>query len=383
VYLDHNAATPLRPEVRALLGELLETPLANPSSLHASGRRARHLIDEARARCAAALGVHEDEVLFTSGGTESSNLALTGVLRPAGTAAGLATSAIEHSAVLATAAALEREGHPVARVGVDAAGRLDPAALEAAIARPATALVSIQRANNEIGVVHALERVVALARGRKGRPALVHTDAVQALGRATLPLGPDGVDLASLSAHKVGGPPGVGILVRRRGVALAPLLHGGDHEAGLRPGTENAAGIACAALAVELAAREREAHSARMAALSRILWEELASRLPEARLIGPPLDAPDRLPNTVCVALGSMDGKVLVTRLDLEGLEVSAGSACASGALEPSHVLRALGLDENAARAGLRLSLGWNTTRAECKRAVDVLVKVARAPHAS
>jgi len=231
--------------------------------------------------------------------------------------------------------------------------------------------------------VHPLERVAELARGRAGGPALVHTDAVQALGRIPVPLGAGGADLASFSAHKVGGPPGVGILYRRRGVPLAPILFGGDHEGGLRPGTENAAGIACAALAVELAAREREEHASRMAALSRGLWEELASRLPEARLIGPPLDAPDRLPNTLCVALGGAQGKVLVTRLDLEGLEVSAGSACASGALEPSHVLSALGLDEEAARAGLRLSLGWSTTRADCKRAVDILVKVARSSRAS
>jgi cysteine desulfurase len=383
VYLDHNATTPLRPEVRTLLAELQGEPLGNPSSLHASGRRARHLIDEARARVAAALHVHEDEVVFTAGGTEATNLALAGALAAAGPPAGLVTSAVEHSSVLATAAALERGGHPVERAGVDPQGRLALDALAAAIARPSTALVSIQRANNEVGVVHALERVVELARGRAGKPALVHTDAVQALGRTTVTLGAGGADLASFSAHKVGGPPGVGILYRRRGVALVPLLFGGDHEGGLRPGTEAAANIAAAALAIELAARERAQHAARTAPLTRSLWTELASRLPEARLIGPPIDASDRLPNTLCVALPRTDGKVLVARLDLEGLEVSAGSACASGALEPSHVLSAMGLDESAARAGLRLSLGWSTTRAECAAAVDILVKVVRGPRAS
>jgi cysteine desulfurase len=383
VYLDHNATTPLRPEVLAHLVELLGTPLGNPSSPHRSGRRARHWIDEARARVAAALGVHEDEVIFTAGGTEASNLALAGAMRAAGPRAGLVTSAIEHSSVLATAEALERTGHPLERIGVDRAGRLALDALAAACARPSTALVSIQRANNEVGVVHALETVVELVRGSAGKSALVHTDAVQALGRTPVALGAGGADLASFSAHKVGGPLGVGILYRRRGVALAPILFGGDHEHGLRPGTEAAAGISAAALAVELAVRERASYAARTASLTRALWEELASRLPEARLLGPPLDAADRLSNTLCIELPRMDGKVLVTRLDLEGLEVSAGSACASGALEPSHVLRAMGLADDAARAGLRLSLGWSTTRAECAAAVDILVKVMRGSHAS
>jgi cysteine desulfurase len=383
IYLDHNATTPLRAEVRAFFESQSEAFLGNPSSLHASGRRARHWIDEARERIAGALGVHEEEVFFTSGGTEGANLAIAGTLLPRGRGAGLVTSAIEHSAVLATAAALERAGHPVERVGVDAAGKVVPEALQAALSRPSTQLVSIQSANGEIGVVQDVASVAALARERVGPQVLVHTDGVQALGRTGIPLGAGGADLASFSAHKIGGPVGVGVLYRRRGVASAPLFFGGGQEGGLRPGTENALGVAAAALALELAVREQALQRERTLALSLALWTELARRLPEARLIGPALSDAERLANTLCIDLGVADGKVLVTRLDLEGLELSAGSACASGSLEPSHVLLALGLDERAARRGLRVSLGWNTTAEDCKRAVDILVKVAHATRAS
>jgi cysteine desulfurase len=382
VHLDHNATTPLRDEVRALLHQLLDEPLGNPSSVHARGRRARHVVDEARARTAAALGVHEDEVLFTAGGTEAVNLMVAGAVDAGGTGAGIVTSAIEHSAVLAATEAREARGHPRRVIPVDAAARLDREQLADALAEPWARVVAIQAANNEVGVVHPLARIVALARERPG--VVVACDGVQALGRIPLPLEADGgVDLLALSAHKVGGPPGVGVLVRRRGVALAPQLFGGGHEAGLRPGTENVAGIAAAALAIELAVAERTELAARMATLSSELWRELADRIPGTRLLGPAIDAADRLPNTLCVALPDVDGKVLVTRLDLEGLEVSAGSACASGSLEPSHVLRAMGCDERVARSGVRMSLGRTTTRDDCAQAVRILVKVVRSTHAT
>jgi cysteine desulfurase len=392
VHLDHNATTPLRPEVRALLDELLDEPLGNPSSLHARGRRARQWIDEARERTAAALGVHEDEVLFTGGGTEAVHLGLVGAMRALGSAAGFVTSPIEHSAVLGAAGLLGSAGHPWCSAAVDAHGRLDPERVGELLAAPWARLLAIQTANNEVGVVPDLGALIERARARPGEPALVFTDAVQALGRIELPLarpGEDaaaGADLVALSAHKVGGPTGVGVLVRRRGVALVPLVAGREHESGLRPGTENTAGIAAAALAIELAVRERESYAARTRALSTGLWSELARRLPGARLLGPPMHAAharERLPNTLCVALPDVDGRVLVTRLDLEGLEVSAGSACASGSLEPSHVLHAMGCDERVARAGIRLSLGRTTTRDECARAVDILEKVFVQAHAT
>ena len=376
VYLDHNATTPLRPEVRELLARLLECPPANASSLHASGRAARHLVDDARARVGAALGADEGDIIFTSGGTEALNLGLVGVMTAVGSGCRLVTTAIEHSAVLETAEELSRRGHPVTVVRVDRTGRIDLDELGDALATPGAALVAVQAVNNEVGVVAPLDRVLELARGRDGEPALLFTDAVQALGKLPLALGKQGPELAAFSAHKVGGPTGVGVLVRRGGVPLAPLLHGGEHEAGLRPGTENVAGIAAAALAIELAVGELDAYRERVSGLTASLWHELASRLPAARLLGPPIDAKDRVPNTLCVSIPGADGKVLVTRLDLEGLEVSAGSACASGSLEPSHVLLAMGLGEDDARSGVRLSLGRTTTREECKHAVDTLVKV-------
>ena len=243
VYLDHNATTPQRPEVSELLARLAREPLGNPSSLHAAGRRARHAIDEARERVAAALGVDDDEVVFTSGGTESNNLALTGALTALEGSPGLVTSAVEHSAVLATARALEASGTPLRVVEVDAEGRVDAGQIGRAARDAAAGLVSVQAANNEIGVVQPLAQVARALGELPSRP-LLHTDAVQALGRIPLPLRELGVDLASFSAHKVGGPLGVGILFRRQGVALQPLLHGGEQEASLRPGTENAAGIA-------------------------------------------------------------------------------------------------------------------------------------------
>ncbi|HVS18085.1 MAG TPA: cysteine desulfurase family protein [Planctomycetota bacterium] len=372
VYLDHNATTPLRPEVREVLLEVLGAVGGNPSSVHRSGREARARLDEARERCAAALGVHEDEVLFTSGGTESNNRALRGVLGAAGPGSGLVTSAVEHASVLGTAEALGAAGHPLARVGVDERGRIDPAAvLEAAM--PGTALVSIQAANNEIGSLGPLAEVGAgLAERGEHRPRL-HTDAVQALGRVPLDLRGWGVDLASFSAHKLGGPLGVGLLVRQRGLRLRPVTTGGEQELGLRPGTENVPAIVAAVHAVELALAEQVAFAGRLRELEAKLFAALREAVPGVRLLGPDLGGPERLPGTLNVLLPGADGRVLVTRLDLAGLEASAGSACASGSLEPSHVLRAMGLDDEAARAGLRLSLGRDTTWADLRQAVDIL----------
>ena len=371
VHLDHNATTPLRPEARERLLEVYDALGGNPSSVHAAGRRARALLDDARERTAAALGVSEDEVVFTSGGTESDNLAVLGSVRASERGRGLLTSAIEHSAVLGAADALAAEGRPVAKLGVDREGRIDLDELARRAADPAVGLVSIHAANNEVGTVVPLEALAsALAPLGRARPRL-HTDAVQALGR--VPLALREVDLASFSAHKVGGPLGVGVLYRRRGVPLAPLVHGGGQEGGLRPGTENVPGIAAAALAIELAVAEREDYRRRTLGLATELWSGLSSAIPTARLAGPPLDAPDRLSNTLAVLLDGLDSRVLVARLDLEGLEASAGSACASGSIEPSHVLLAMGHPVERARGGLRLSIGRTTSSPDIHRAVEIL----------
>jgi cysteine desulfurase len=372
IYLDHNATSPLRPEARAALVGALDQLRGNPSSLHAAGRAARQMLDEARERTAAALAVHEDELVFTSGGTESNNLALLGALRARGASFGLATTAIEHSSVLAPARELEREGRPLWVVGVDREARLDVARLLEAAADPRCVLVSVMAANNEIGVCPPLDEVGS-ALGGAGRRPLFHVDAVQALGRIELRLRERAVDLASFSAHKVGGPVGVGVLYRRQGVALKPLMYGGEQENGLRPGTENVAGIVAASVAIECAVRERAANAARLREVARDLWGELKDQLSRLTLLGPPLDDASRLPGTLNVLARGEDGKVLVMRLDLEGIECSAGSACASGSIEPSHVLRAIGLDDDDARAGLRLSIGRDTPWKGLRQAVDIL----------
>lgn len=389
IHLDHNATTPLREEVRTLLVELLDRGLGNPSSLHASGREARQLIDDARERVAAALDVHEDGVLFTSGGTESNNLALRGALAAAPAGAGLATSTIEHAAVLEPAAQLATRGRPWVQIECDGTGRIDPERVAQAVANHDLALVSVMAANNELGTVQDLPAIADLVREHSSGRTRLHTDAVQAIGKVPFDPSRWGVDMASLSPHKLGGPVGVGILIAAPGTSLEPLVFGGGQERGLRPGTENAAAIAAAALAVQLAVTERDAYAQRVGALASGLWRALHERLDGVRLLGPPIDphgpidVDQRLPNTLNVLLPGVDGRVLVTRLDLEGLEASAGSACASGSVEPSHVLRAIGLDEEDARAGLRLSLGRRTTAEDCAQAVEILVKTCRGTHAT
>jgi cysteine desulfurase len=374
IYLDHNATTPLRPEVRQAWLEALDEVRGNPSSVHRSGRLARARLDQARERAAAALRIDEDEVVFTSGGTESNNLALRGVLAAAGAGAGLVTSAVEHASVLGPARELLRRGHPVRFVGVDGQGLSDAAQVVAA-AGPGTALVSIQAANNEVGTLAPLAEIgEGLARLPAGRPRpWLHSDAVQALGRIPLELRAWGVDLASFSAHKLGGPVGVGLMYRRKGVPLEPILAGGEQEGGLRPGTESVAAIVAAVRAVELAVAEQATYAGRLRELERSLFTALEAAVPGLRLLGPALGSARRLPGTLNVLLPGVEGRVLVTRLDLAGLEASAGSACASGSLEPSHVLRAMGLDDESARAGLRLSLGRTTTWEELRQAVDIL----------
>ena len=379
IYLDHNATTPLRPEVRERWLEVQDEFPANPSSAHGSGRRARDLVDRARERVAGALGVAEGEILFTSGGTEANNLALFGAVAGIGgppAEVAFVTTRAEHASVLAPGDVLAGRGHPVIRGDVDDAGRpLLAAVVDAASCHP-RAVVSVAAANNEVGTLAPVGELVAALAGA-GAVACVHTDAVQALGRVPIQLSAWGCDLASFSAHKVGGPKGVGVLWCRAGTPLVPLVHGGGQEQGLRSGTEDVAGVVAAALAIDLAVGEQGEYKAHTGSLATALWEELARTLPDARLLGPPIDAPDRLPNTLSVLFPAGGGRMLVTRLDLEGLEVSAGSACASGSLEPSHVLRAMGLDEESARGALRISLGRTTTREECARAVDIL-RIAR-----
>ena len=383
VYLDHNSTSPLRPEVASLWNALLERGLGNPSSLHRSGREARHVIDTAREQIANALGVGEEEITFTSGGTESNNLALMGALEAMGEGTRLITTRAEHASVLEVVEQAESRGVDVTWIEVDEFGSLRMESLRAALASTTgAALVSVQIANNEVGTIQPVGAVRTELES-SGFEYRLHVDAVQALGRIPLSLSELGASLASLSAHKVGGPIGVGVLYRRKNTSIAPRSYGGGQELGLRPGTENAAMIGAAGLAIELAVREQKELAERVRALAHELWTDLSTHLPGVRLLGHEWGSEHRLPNTVSVLLPGTDGKVLVTALDLAGCEASAGSACASGSLEPSHVLIAMGLNSDEARAGLRLSLGWSTTHDDCQHAVDVLRKIASSSHAT
>lgn len=372
LYFDANATARMRPEVREAFGEALLRVSGNPSSLHGPGRVARHMLDEARERIAAALGVHEDELVFTSGGTESNNLALLGALRPLPAHRGLAISPIEHSSVLGPARALQRAGRPLRLLEVDVSGCVRLESLREVVADRSTALVSVMAANNELGTCSPLEEIAAALDASGERP-LWHMDAVQALGRVPLDLRALRVDLASFSLHKVGAPVGVGLLYRRHGVVLEPLMYGGEQEHGLRPGTENVASAVAAASAVELAVAELEQHRQRLRSLGSLLWGELVSKLPHLRLLGLPIEHERRLPGTLNILSPGLEGKVLVMRLDLEGVAASAGSACASGSLEPSHVLKAIGCSDEEARSGLRLSCGRETRAEDVHRLVEIL----------
>jgi cysteine desulfurase len=372
LYLDHAATTPLDPEVRAAMLTWLGDRFGNPSSVHGHGRQARAAVDEARDRVAAAAGCAPREVTFTSGGTEADNLALRGVLERWGSERGrhLVVSAVEHEAVLATAHALAAAGRAeLTVVGCDRSGRVDPAEVVAAV-RSDTVLVSVMLANNEVGTVEDVASIAGAVRHRNPR-ALVHTDAVQGLGR--LPLGLDalGVDLISLSAHKAYGPQGVGALVARHGVFPAAQLTGGGQERGRRSGTENVAGVAGFGVAAELAERRRETDVAVLGKLT----GRLTNLLTAIPAIEPTGDRTRRLPGLCSFVVAGCRSDLLLAVLDELGVCASAGSACSSGAPVPSHVLAAMGFGELSGCA-LRLALGRSTTEA------DVDVAAARVERA-
>ncbi|MFT4647103.1 MAG: cysteine desulfurase [Planctomycetota bacterium] len=380
LYLDHNATTPLRPEARDAWLDAVDRLQGNPSSVHAAGREARALVDEARERVAGALEVLEDEILFTSGGTESDNLAILGGMASLSPGARLITTSVEHPAVLEAVRPLEAAGTVVKRIGVQTSGHVDPEQLVEAC-QPGDMLATMA-ANNEIGTITDLAALSARLEHTFGsqRP-LFFTDAVQALGRIPVRLKDWGVDLAAFSAHKVGGPPGVGLLYRKQGTPLEPRQWGGGHEGGLRAGTENVPGIVSASIAMELAVKEQETYAEHTRELLIHLWQQLVENIPEVRCNGPQVQDPLRLPNTLNIHLPQTEGLVLITRLDLLGLQASAGSACASGSLEPSHVLKALGMSDQQARAGLRISFALTTTKSVINSAVEILSRICASRH--
>lgn len=372
IYLDHAATTPPRPEVRAAMEPFLSPDaFGNPSSLHADGQRAKRALDAARDTLADAVGCRFAEVSFTSGGTESDNAALAGVML-ANRARGdhFITTRIEHEAVLNTARFLESLGFRATYLPVDGEGRVSPQSVQDALS-DRTVLVSVIHASNEVGTVQPLREIAGLVHARG---ALLHSDAVQTLGQLPVRMDDLGVDLLTVSAHKIYGPKGAGALCVRGGVAIEPFLHGGGQERGRRSGTENVAAVAGFAEAVRRLLPERAAEAARLSALRDFLLAGLRAAIPGLVLNGPEGDG--RLPNNLNVSLPGLDAETLLLALDRAGVSASSGSACASGSIEPSHVLTAMGLPESRIKSALRLTLGRGTTREQLERGVEVLAGI-------
>lgn len=351
-YFDHNATTPVSEEVLGALLPVLREDFGNASSIHDYGRKAKSHVEEARRRVAALIGAPANDVVFTSGGTESDNLAVFGIVRnDPRPAKHVITTAIEHPAVLASCEQLEREGVQVTRVGVTPEGVVDPDAVRRAL-RPETVLVSVMHANNELGSVQPIAEIARIAREAG---ALVHSDGVQALGKIPVDVGALGVDLYSLTGHKVYAPKGCGALYVRKGVPLGPVQFGGHHENGFRPGTVNVPGAAALGAACAWLRDNMDTENARVAALRDRLEAALLDRIPDSGVNS--ARAP-RTPNTANMWFDGVSSEALLIALDLRGFAVSAGAACSSGASEPSHVLVALGLSAERARSCMRFSLG-------------------------
>ena len=369
IYLDNSATTRVDEKVLEAMLPCFRENFGNASSVHIFGQEARAVVEEARRSVAELLGADTREIVFTSGGTESDNAALWGVFR-SGYRPGnhIITTKIEHPAILATCKALESAGAEVTYVPVNASGRVDPGAIEEAM-RESTILVSVMHANNETGVIQPIEEIAAIARKRG---ILLHTDAVQSVGKIPANVRDLGVDLLSLSAHKIHGPKGVGVLYIRKGTKTIPFMTGGSHERKRRAGTENVPAIAGLGAAARLARERQPEMQTRVGALRDSLESQILSRVQGARING---QAP-RLPNISNLSFENLEGEAAVIALDLEGVAVSTGSACSSGALDPCHVLTAMGLRPEVVQGSLRFSLCYHNTGAEVDRAVQILESV-------
>jgi len=367
VYLDYNSTTPVAPEVLEAMLPYFTKEAGNASSIHSFGQRARAAVERARESVAGLLGARAAEIVFTSGGTESVNLAIFGILAPwPETRKHVITSQIEHHAVLNTCQALERDGVEVTYVPVTADGVVDPADVRRAL-RPETVLITVMHANNELGTVQPIEEIGRIA---VEADVYFHSDAVQSVGKLPIAVERLGVDLLSLSGHKLRGPKGVGALYVRKGTRLRPLFFGGHHERDRRPGTENVTGIVGLGRAAELAAANLAADAERVAALRDRLERELVARVPHSHVN---CGRAPRTPNTTNITFPYVEGEALVIALDLKGVACSTGAACSAGAVEPSHVLTAIGLAPEDARASLRFSLGHETTAEEIEYALDMV----------
>jgi cysteine desulfurase len=364
VYLDHNASTPVHPEVIAEMLPYLAERFGNPSSIHGFGREAREGLETARERIADFLGVGKDEIVFTSGGTESDNLAVKGVALARG-GGHIVTSRVEHHAVLRSCQALERQGFTVTYLPVD--GQVGDGAI-----RPDTILVTIMHANSEVGTI---EPVVEIGRVARAHAVPFHVDGVQTFGKMPIDVDAAGIDLLSFSSHKIYGPKGVAGLYIRKGTRMAAVQDGGEHERRRRAGTENVAGVVGLGKAVELRAREMAAEAERVRALRDRLTAGLQARVPDVRVNGHPTR---RLPGTANVSFRHVESESIVLGLDLKGVGVSAGSACTSGNVEPSYVLVAMGVPLEWAMGAVRCSLGRGTTAEDVDYVIDAVEPIVR-----
>jgi cysteine desulfurase len=378
VYLDYNATTPVDPQVLDAMLPYFSADFANASSIHTPGQRARAAVETAREHVAALIGARAQEIVFTSGGTESDNHAIFGVFNSHVAQPILAvsssphkpphiiTTTIEHEAVLNACQALEKLSASVSYLKVDREGLIDPESVRHAI-RPETALITVMHANNELGTIQPLEEMGWIAKEHK---IYFHTDAVQSAGKTPINVNALNVDLLSLSGHKLYAPKGVGALYVRSGTRLRQLLYGGHHQRGARPGTENVAGIVGLGKAAELARNSLASEAQHVSTLRNKLERGLLERVPQVRVNGGRVP---RTPNTTNLMFSGIDGEALVIALDLKGLACSVGAACSSGAVEPSHVLMAIGLSQEEAKSSLRFSLGRHTTESEIDFALEVV----------
>jgi cysteine desulfurase len=371
-YLDYAATTPLLPEAKDAMLEALEGDFGNPSSVHAYGRRARQIVEDARDRVAAAIGAGPGEIVFTGGGTEASNLALKGAAHKLrGNGNHVVTSAFEHHAVLDSVEWLGTQGYETSYVTPTPEGLVEPDALAQKL-RPSTIVASVMAVNNEIGTIVDIPALLQATRATS-KNAVFHTDAVQALGKIPVDVHAWGVDLAAFAAHKLGGPKGVGALFVRSHTPVGAIIHGGGQERGLRSGTINVAGVAAFGVAAEIAAKEVHENAERISALRDRLLDGLRQHVPDVVVNG---TLEHHVPHTLNVAIPKADAETLLLLLDQREIACSAGSACQSGAMDPSHVLLAIGLDRDVAKGSLRFSLGRDSTTDDVDAVLNVFPQI-------
>jgi cysteine desulfurase len=368
IYLDHAATTPVRPEVLEAMMPFFGPRFGNPSSVHKWGREARTALDEARERVAHCFGASADEICFTSGGTEADNIAILGTWRARRETGrnGIVVSPIEHKAVLESVHQASREGADERICAMTSVGTVDVDSFRS-LADGGAAIASVMWVNNEVGTVQPVPELAQIA---KSAGVIFHTDAVQALGKISIDARTVPFDLLSVSGHKIGAPKGIGAMFIRRGTDVEPLFHGGSQDRGRRPGTENVASVIGFARAAELAVAEREEECARLTALRERLESAILARVPDAVIHGS--GAPARAPHIVNVSVPGVDSESMLMALDLRGIGCSAGSACQSGSIEPSHVLSAMGVDAELASSAIRMSIGALTTDDAITRVAEV-----------